>query len=185
MRVRIAMKGDGRNAIPRPTGTRDMSRYMQRIAVAWEPVEDWLNIAIYKRGRFEIRRIDVLIVLFGIICCLYYSYAYDSWLKGILIGGSVYILMVMIGLWFLPAALPLRWQKVTTTIPIAGANDDFQLNRELEAAPVQLNAAPGPIQRAELGNQGQRQDCPADLPLPPRSPPPPRFFPLPIAAADD
>ena len=154
MRVRIAMKGDGRNAIPRPTGTRDMSRYMQRIAVAWEPVEDWLNIAIYKRGRFEIRRIDVLIVLFSIICCLYYSYAYDSWLKGILIGGSVYILMVMIGLWFLPAALPLRWQKVTTTIPIAGANDDFQLNRELEAAPVQLNAAPGPIQRAELGNQG-------------------------------
>jgi hypothetical protein len=85
-----------------------MSRYMQRIAVAWEPVEDWLNIAIYKRGRFEIRRIDMLIVLFGIICCLYYSYAYDSWLKGILIGGLGYILMVMIGLWFLPAALPLR-----------------------------------------------------------------------------
>jgi hypothetical protein len=132
-----------------------MSRYMQRIAVALEPVEDWLNIAIYKRGRFEIRRIDVLIVLFGIICCLYYSYAYDSWLKGIL--GSVYILMVMIGLWFLPATLPLRWQKVATTIPNfcvagdpvprAGANDGFHLNREPEAALVQLNAAPGPIQR--------------------------------------
>jgi hypothetical protein len=148
MRVRIAMKRDGRNAIPRPTGTRDMSRYMQRIAVAWEPVEDWLNIAIYKRGRFETRRIDVLIVLFGIICCLYYSYAYDSCLKGILLDRLVHILMVMIGLWFLRPALPTIFYVAGDPVP----RDDFPLNREFEVVPVQLNAAPGAIQRAELAS---------------------------------
>jgi hypothetical protein len=84
------------------------NRLLDWLATVGEPAIDWVNVPIYARGRLEVRRIDVLIVLFGIICCLYYSYAYDSWLKGILIGGSVYILMVMIGLWFLPAALPLR-----------------------------------------------------------------------------
>ena len=125
-----------------------MSRYMQRIAVAWEPVEDWLNIAIYKRGRFETRRIDVLIVLFGIICCLYYSYAYDSCLKGILLDRLVHILMVMIGLWFLRPALPTIFYVAGDPVP----RDDFPLNREFEVVPVQLNAAPGAIQRAELAS---------------------------------
>jgi hypothetical protein len=93
------------------------NRLLDWLRKVGEPAIDWLNVPVL-RGKIEVRRIDVLIVLFGIICCLYYSYAYDSWLKGILIGGSEYILMVMIGLWFLPAALPLRWQKVMAGDPV-------------------------------------------------------------------
>jgi hypothetical protein len=66
---------------------------------AWDLMADWSNVPIYTRGRFEIRRIDVLLAIFGVACVAWYWYT-GGW-QGALLGGSMYILMVLVSLWLL------------------------------------------------------------------------------------
>lgn len=56
---------------------------------------NWLNAPVYRR----VRRIDILLVLFGLICVGYYWYT-TGW-QGAILGGALYILMVMIGVWLI------------------------------------------------------------------------------------
>jgi hypothetical protein len=59
------------------------------------PLLDWINAPVWGR----IRRIDVLLVILGIICVGYYGYT--SGLMGGLQGGLLFVLMVMISVWLL------------------------------------------------------------------------------------
>jgi hypothetical protein len=63
----------------------------------WDAFCDWGNVPIWQRGRFELRRLDVLLAAGGIFCVGYYYYFY-GW-RGALQGGVAYVLMAMIALW--------------------------------------------------------------------------------------
>jgi hypothetical protein len=65
------------------------------IVSAWAPFEDWINVPVYK----AVRRIDVILVLGGILCVSYYWH-FGGW-KQALLGGLMYIFFAMVGLWFL------------------------------------------------------------------------------------
>jgi hypothetical protein len=64
-----------------------------KLAQRWEACSDWLNTDI------KVRRIDIALLVFGIFCVSYYAY-YDG-LQGALLGGLMYIMMVMIAVWML------------------------------------------------------------------------------------
>jgi hypothetical protein len=68
-------------------------RIPQFIVSAWTPIEDWVNVPIYK----DFRRIDAILVLAGVFATGYYWYLY-GWRQA-LIGGLMYILMVMASIW--------------------------------------------------------------------------------------
>jgi hypothetical protein len=59
---------------------------------------DWVNVPFYKRDRFEVRRIDVALVFFGVACVSWYAWT-GGW-QGALVGGSMYVLVTMIVFWF-------------------------------------------------------------------------------------
>jgi glucose-6-phosphate-specific signal transduction histidine kinase len=63
------------------------------IVSAWAPIGDWINVPIYK----DFRRIDVILVISGVFTVAYYWYFY-GWRQA-LIGGLMYILIVMAGVW--------------------------------------------------------------------------------------
>ena len=68
---------------------------------AWDRFEAWINVPVWywHRQRFEVRRIDIMLTVFGIFCVAYYTY-YDG-IRGALIGGLMYIMMVMVSVWIL------------------------------------------------------------------------------------
>jgi hypothetical protein len=47
----------------------------------------------------KVRRIDIVLAIFGIFCVGYY--AYYGGLQGALLGGLMYVMMVMIAVWML------------------------------------------------------------------------------------
>lgn len=61
---------------------------------AWGVFEDYVNVPFYKK----IRRIDVLLVFLGLLIVGYYGLY--GWRLAVL-GGALYILFVIIGLWML------------------------------------------------------------------------------------
>lgn len=65
------------------------------IAKRLAPIVDWLNAPLVWR----FRRIDVVIAIGGILCTAYYWYV-GGW-QGALYGALMYIMMTMIGLWFI------------------------------------------------------------------------------------
>jgi hypothetical protein len=69
------------------------------LTTAWTRFEDWNNVPIYRRGRLEVRRIDILIAL-GFVGCVSYYCIVSGW-QGAMTGGLLYILMAMLGLWLL------------------------------------------------------------------------------------
>jgi hypothetical protein len=64
-----------------------------KLAERWEVVSDWLNTDL------KARRIDAVLLVFGILCVSYYAY-FDG-LGGAMIGALMYIMMVMIAVWML------------------------------------------------------------------------------------
>lgn len=64
-----------------------------KLAERWETVSVWLNTDI------KVRRIDIVLSVFGIFCVAYYAY-YDG-VRGALVGGLMYIMMIMISVWML------------------------------------------------------------------------------------
>lgn len=69
------------------------------VAAAWNAFGDWSNVPIYTRGRLEVRRIDVLLVLAGLFCVGYYWWT-SGW-QGALGGGAMYVLVLMMAMWML------------------------------------------------------------------------------------
>lgn len=74
--------------IPLPPTPRWFARYL-----------DWVNEPIWTRARFELRRVDVMIVIGGIICVAWYGYT-GGWM-GAIMGAALYALVAMISLWLL------------------------------------------------------------------------------------
>jgi len=70
---------------------------LPRMPAAFLRYLDWINQPIYERGRIRVTRIDVLLVVFGIVCVSYYYWT-SGWV-GALQGGALYVMMVMIALW--------------------------------------------------------------------------------------
>ncbi len=64
-----------------------------KIAGQWTAFWDWMNDEV------KVRRIDIMLSVFGIFCVAYYAY-FDG-LQGALLGGLLYIMMVMIAVWLL------------------------------------------------------------------------------------
>jgi hypothetical protein len=68
------------------------------VFTAWDRFEDWSNVPLRKLGRFEVRRIDVLLVVFGVGTFVYYL-AFHSW-QWAVTGTLFYVLVTMLALWF-------------------------------------------------------------------------------------
>ena len=64
-----------------------------KLAERWEAVSDWLNADL------KARRIDAVLLVAGIFCVTYYYWT-SGW-QGALLGGLMYIMMVMIAVWML------------------------------------------------------------------------------------
>ena len=64
-----------------------------KIAQRWEAVSDWLNADL------KARRIDAVLLFAGIFCVTYYYWT-SGW-QGALLGGLMYVMMVMISVWLL------------------------------------------------------------------------------------
>jgi hypothetical protein len=71
-------------------------RFVSRASTAFG---DWANVPIWTLGRHEIRRIDVMIVLGGILCASYYYWT-GGWLFA-LQGLALYIFIVMVAMWII------------------------------------------------------------------------------------
>jgi hypothetical protein len=69
------------------------------ILTAWDAFGVWSNVPIHRFGRFELRRIDILLVFFGVFCAGYY-WLVAGWL-GALQGLAMYLFVLMIALWIL------------------------------------------------------------------------------------
>ena len=61
----------------------------------WTRFEDVVNVPVYRK----VRRIDVILVVGGILCVAFYWYT-SGWQWAIL-GGLMYLMFMMIGLWML------------------------------------------------------------------------------------
>lgn len=72
------------------------------LVAAWDTFGDWANVPVYRRRAFgreiAILRLDVLLVVFGIVCAIYYL-LFWSW-QWMVIGTLVYIMTVMMSIWF-------------------------------------------------------------------------------------
>jgi len=68
---------------------------MRWLGVAWAHFQDYLNVPIYHKAR----RIDVILAIGFLICVSYYWYV-SGW-QWAVIGGLMYILFLMVGLWFI------------------------------------------------------------------------------------
>jgi hypothetical protein len=63
----------------------------------FERLIDWINEPIFEHH--DIRRIDILLVLVGLIVVIYYGYT-SGW-RGALLGGVLYVFIAMCALWVL------------------------------------------------------------------------------------
>lgn len=72
-------------------------RLPARLAKAFNAWMLWINIPIYMRRKIEVRRIDVLLVVLGALCGVYY-YLQSGWL-GAAQGVALYVFVVLVSLW--------------------------------------------------------------------------------------
>jgi hypothetical protein len=74
-------------------------RIPRLVVRAWDIVGDWSNVPIYKRGKHEIRRIDVALFVMGILIAVYYYTVYGWQMAAI--GVLMYVMVMMMALWLL------------------------------------------------------------------------------------
>ena len=60
---------------------------------------DYMNITLYQRSRIEVRVVDVLAAIGGVVCVGWYAYT-GGWF-GALQGALAYVFCCMVGLWIL------------------------------------------------------------------------------------
>lgn len=72
-------------------------RIPHRLAAAYEVYAGWINVPIYERGRFEIRRIDVVLALGGFGCVGWYWHTMGP--LGAVAGGLAYAMVLIMALW--------------------------------------------------------------------------------------
>lgn len=69
-----------------------------RLVRAWDWFCNWSNIPIWQRGRFELRRLDIILVAFFFLCVGWYWWT--SGPMGALQGGAMYVALSALALWF-------------------------------------------------------------------------------------
>jgi hypothetical protein len=67
------------------------------LVTAWDAFGDWSNVPVYRRGRLEVRRLDILLAIGFVGCVAWYGITI-GW-QGALAGGLTYIMFAMIALW--------------------------------------------------------------------------------------
>lgn len=68
-------------------------RWLVRASAAFE---EWGNVPIWTRGRLQLRRLDPLIALLGVICSGYYGWV-NGW-RGAVFSLIAYVALVSFGL---------------------------------------------------------------------------------------
>jgi len=68
-----------------------------RLVRAWDAFCDWANVPIWRRGRLELRRLDIILVAFFFLCVGYYYWKGGP--MGAIQGGLVYGIVAMLSLW--------------------------------------------------------------------------------------
>ena len=78
------------------------SDFLRRVRIASDRFGDFLNIAVYYRGGFfDIRVLDVITILGGVFCVVWYYLTQG--LMGALQGGMLYLFVALCVLWFFPS----------------------------------------------------------------------------------
>jgi glucose-6-phosphate-specific signal transduction histidine kinase len=67
------------------------------IVRAWDKFIDTINVPIKQYRYYELRRLDIFIVIFFFVCIMWY-YATSGWM-GALQGGALYLSLVALSLW--------------------------------------------------------------------------------------
>ena len=76
--------------------------FQHRARIASDKFGDFLNITLYYRGGFfDIRVLDVITVLGGVLCVVWYYLTQG--LIGALQGGMLYLFIALCALWFFPS----------------------------------------------------------------------------------
>ena len=57
---------------------------------------DWANVEVWRRGRAELRRLDVFVITFFFVCVSWYWFT-SGWM-GALQGGALYIALAALAL---------------------------------------------------------------------------------------
>lgn len=71
-----------------------------KFLIKWfDAFEEWGDVLVWKVGRLNIRRIDLLLGIAFIFCVSYYWFT-TGWL-GAITGGLAFIFVAMVALWFL------------------------------------------------------------------------------------
>lgn len=65
----------------------------------WKSFVRWSNVTIYERGKLEIRRLDILLLILGASIAIYYAVFY-GWQTAVL-GVLMYILVIFVSVWML------------------------------------------------------------------------------------
>ena len=76
--------------IPQPLGFAWLARI-------WTKLGDWGDVEVYRRGKLEIRRLDILLLLLGCSIAVFY-WVFYSW-QAALVGTLLYLLVMMCALW--------------------------------------------------------------------------------------
>lgn len=66
-------------------------QFKYRVPEWWPKVDDWLNKEIW----WKVRWVDILTVVFGVICIVYYGLTFEVWWHGALLGFIGYAVVVM------------------------------------------------------------------------------------------
>jgi uncharacterized membrane protein YagU involved in acid resistance len=67
----------------------------KHVSSTWGRLEAWINVPVYRR----VRRIDVILAVGFVFCVSYYWYV-SGW-RSAIVGGLMYIMMMMVSLWLL------------------------------------------------------------------------------------
>jgi hypothetical protein len=71
-------------------------RVPQRLVNMWIAFGDWANVWVWKRGKLEVLRIDILLVILGMSTCGFY-WALYGW-RGATNGGITFVALVALAL---------------------------------------------------------------------------------------
>jgi hypothetical protein len=67
------------------------------LTTMWRRFGDWSNVTIYERGKLEIRKLDILLLILGCSLAIFY-WVFYSWQWAVL-GTLFYIMVLMMVLW--------------------------------------------------------------------------------------
>lgn len=66
---------------------------------AWDKLGDWSNVTVYERGKIEVRRLDIMLAVFGVGGFVYYFVVYN-WQMAVL-SVLTYAMVLMIAMWII------------------------------------------------------------------------------------